>query len=211
MTAPSRRGNPGTKRRPGGRTARASEAILDAALAELAEVGFAALTLDRVATRAGVHRATVYRRWASKEDLVTDTVIAAAARDVPQPDTGSLREDLRELTHAIVANLAAPVSQALLRTQVSESGKVPGIEAVTAAFWERRFSLATTIIRRGIERGELSPQTDPDFFVETLIAPLFLRALVTMRPLTSGYADRVVDSALGTLAPSSPGPRPRQD
>jgi AcrR family transcriptional regulator len=211
MIAPSRRGKPGTKRRPGGRTARASEAILSATLAELAEAGYAALTLDRVASRAGVHRATVYRRWASKDALVADTVIAAAARDVPQPDTGSLRSDLRELTHAIVANLTSPVSQALLRTLVSESGRVPGIEAVAAAFWERRFALAAIVIRRGVERGELSPKTDPEFLVETLSAPLFLRALVTMQPLTTGYADRVVDSTLGTSAPASPGPLPRQD
>jgi hypothetical protein len=89
---------------------------------------------------------------------------------------------------------------------VSESGRVPGIEAVATAFWERRFAHATIVIRRGVERGELSPETDPEFFVETLIAPLFLRALVTVQPLTSGYADRVVDWALGTPAPASPGP-----
>jgi AcrR family transcriptional regulator len=198
MVAPSRRGNPDTKRRPVGRTARASEAILSATLDELADAGYAALTLDRVAARAQVHRATVYRRWASKDALVTDAVIAAAARDVPQPDTGSLHGDLRELTHAIVANLTSPVSQALLRTLVSESGRTPGIEAVATAFWERRFALATEIIRRGIERGELSQETDPEFLIETLIAPLFLRALVTLQPLTTDYADKVINSSLGS-------------
>jgi AcrR family transcriptional regulator len=211
MVEPSRRGEPGTRRRPGGRSARASEAILSATVAELAEVGFAALTLDRVASRAGVHRATVYRRWASKDGLVADAVIAAAARDVPQPDTGSLRGDLRELTHAIVANLNSPVSQALLRTMVSESGRVPGIDAVAAAFWERRFALATIVIERGVERGELSAETDPLFFIETLIAPLFLRVLVTAQPLTTDFADRVVDSAVSTPIPPSHGHVPRRN
>ena len=176
MIAPSRRGGPDTRRRPGGRTARVSEPILNATLDELAEAGYAALTLDRVAVRAGVHRATVYRRWASKDALVADAVITAAARDVPQPDTGSLRGDLRELTHAIVANLTSPISRALLRTLVSESGRAPGIEAVATAFWEHRFALATEVVRRGVKRGELSPETDPEFLIETLVAPLFARA-----------------------------------
>src|SRR5579862_7114745 len=98
MTAPTRRGEPGTRRRPGGRTARATQAILAAVIDELAETGYAALSLDRVAARAGVHRATVYRRWASKEALTADAVLASAAQDVPPPDTGTLRGDLRELT-----------------------------------------------------------------------------------------------------------------
>ena len=203
MTAPTRRGAPGTRRRPGGRTARATQAILGAVVEELAGTGYAALSLDRVAARAGVHRATVYRRWASKESLVAEAVLAEAARDVPLPDTGTVRGDLRELTHAIVANLSSPVTQALLRTLVSESGRVPGIDAVAESFWAERFALAASLIQRGISRGELPPGTDPGFLIEMLIAPLYLRALVTGRPLTTEYADRVTDAVLG---PARPGP-----
>jgi AcrR family transcriptional regulator len=199
LTAPTRRGEPGTRRRPGGRTARATQAILTAVVEELAGSGYAALSLDRVAARAGVHRATVYRRWASKESLVADAVLASAARDVPLPDTGTVRGDLRELTHAIVANLSSPVTQALLRTLVSESGRVPGIDAVAESFWAERFALAGAVIQRGITRGELPPSTDPDFLIEMLIAPLYLRVLVTGRPLTTGYSDRVTSAVLGPV------------
>jgi AcrR family transcriptional regulator len=197
MTAPTRRGEPGTRRRPGGRTARATQAILAAVIDELAEAGYAALSLDRVAARAGVHRATVYRRWASKESLVADAVLASAAQDVPPPDTGTLRGDLRELTHAIVANLSSPVTQALLRTLVSESGRVPGIDAVAESFWAERFALAAAVIQRGISRGELATGTDPEFLIEQLIGPLYLRVLVTGRPLSTEYADRVTTAVLG--------------
>jgi AcrR family transcriptional regulator len=196
MVTPRRRGTPETPRRPGGRTARASSAILEATLGELADVGYAALSLDRVASRAGVHRSTVYRRWADKDELVVEAVLGAAARDVPAPDTGSITGDLRALTHAIVANLASPISLALLRTYVSESGRAPGIDEVARAFWDRRFALATALVQRGIDRGELDPQTDAELLIETVVAPLFLRTLVTAKPITTSYADRVVAVAL---------------
>ncbi len=198
--SPRRRGSSGTARRPGGRTARASQAILDAALAELVDVGYASLSLDRIATRAGVHRSTVYRRWADKEQLVVDAVLASAARDVPTPDTGSVREDLRALTHAIVATLASPVSRTLLQTYVAESGRVPGIDEVARSFWTHRFALASALVERGIERGELDPQTDADLLIETLVAPLFLRALVTGQPVTTRYADRIVELTIAAYS-----------
>ncbi|HEY2175160.1 MAG TPA: TetR/AcrR family transcriptional regulator [Mycobacteriales bacterium] len=193
---PRRRGSSDTARRPGGRTARASQAILDATLAELVEVGYGSLALDRIAARAGVHRSTVYRRWANKEELVVDAVLASAARDVPTPDTGSVRGDLRALTHAIVGTLSAPISLTLLRTYVAESGRAPGIDAVATSFWAQRFALAGSIIERGIERGELDPHTDADLLIETLVAPLFLRILVTGKSVTTKYADRIVELTL---------------
>ena len=115
-------------RRPGGRTAQTSQAILDATLSALAEVGYAALTLDGVAVRAGVHRSSVYRRWATKDELIVDAVLASAARDVPTPDTGSLRGDLHAFAQAVTANLTSPIALALLRTYVSEAGRSAGIE-----------------------------------------------------------------------------------
>ena len=183
-------------RRPGGRTAQTSQAILDATLSALAEVGYAALTLDGVAVRAGVHRSSVYRRWATKDELIVDAVLASAARDVPTPDTGSLRGDLRALAQAVAANLASPVTLALLRTYVSEAGRAEGIELVARAFWDERFALATTMVHRAIGRGELEPQADAELIIETLVAPLFLRTLVTAKPITSAYVDRIVDAVL---------------
>lgn len=199
--SPRRRGSSDTARRPGGRTARASQAILDATLAELVDVGYASLALDRIATRAGVHRSTVYRRWASKEQLVVDAVLASAARDVPTPDTGSVRGDLRALTHAIVRTLSSPISRTVLQTYVAESGRAPGIDEVARSFWTQRFALASTLVERGIERGELDPQTDADLLIETLVAPLFLRILVTGQPITTRYADRIVELTIAAHSP----------
>src|SRR4051794_12952320 len=109
MAAPDQQPDDPTRRRPGGRSARVQEAVLAAVLHELVESGYGSLSFDRVAERAGVHRATLYRRWTGKEALVAEALLAQAARDVPMPDTGTLLGDLRALVHAIVANITAPL------------------------------------------------------------------------------------------------------
>jgi AcrR family transcriptional regulator len=182
--------------RPGGRNARIRSAVLDAALAELRTVGYGALSVEAIADRAGVHKTTVYRRWETISALVVDALLDRLARDVPTPDTGTLVDDLRALLHAIVANLTSPGAGALLRALVGDAGQIPEIRDVGSAVWEERFAAARTIIARGVERGELPPDTDADLMIETLIAPLYLRLLVTDAPIDTGYADRVLDVVL---------------
>ena len=202
MTADTQHSAPRRTRneRPGGRSARVRAAVLASVLDELIESGYAALAVERVAARAGVHKATVYRRWPAKEDLVADALLAQTGRTVPMPDTGSVRDDLRQLAYAVIANITSPQGEGLVRTLVSDAARVPAIAAAGRTFWAERFSLAGTLVRRGIDRGELPAGTDPDFLIESLIAPLYLRLLVTTQPLTKEYADRVVDSVLAMAA-----------
>jgi AcrR family transcriptional regulator len=186
--------------RPGGRSARVKAAVLASVLDELIESGYAGLTVERVAARAGVHKATVYRRWPAKENLVAEALLAQTGRTVPMPDTGCVRDDLRTLAYAVIANITSPQGEGLVRTLVSDAARVPAIAAAARTFWAERFSLAGALVRHGIDRGELPPRTDPDFLIESLIAPLYLRLLVTTQPLTNEYADRVVDSVLAVAA-----------
>lgn len=202
MPSPAHPADPNRRQRPGGRSARVHRAVLAAVLDELIEGGYGSLTFDRVAIRAGVHRATLYRRWASKEALVAEALLAQAARDVPTPDTGTLLGDLQALTHAIITNITAPLGEGLLRTLVSEAGRVPDIAAAGRAFWGQRFGLATELVRRGVRRGEIAADVDPQLLIEMLIAPLFLRLLVTAEPVTAEYADTVARMLLGSAAGS---------
>jgi AcrR family transcriptional regulator len=195
-------GDEGRLRRPGGRSGRIREAVLEAVLEELVEGGYGALTYDRVATRAGVHRATLYRRWPGKEQLVAEALLARAGRDIPLPDTGTLRGDLRALAHAVVSNITAPMGEGVLRALVSEAGRLPEIPAAGRAFWGQRFAMAAEIVRRGVLRGEVPPDVDPRLLLELLVAPLYLRLLVTAEPVTEEYADAVLDLL---LPPTSPG------
>jgi AcrR family transcriptional regulator len=195
MAVPDRRGSPVRHRRPGGRTARVNEAALTAVLDELVESGYASLTFERVAARAGVHRSTLYRRWANKEELVVEALSSQAGREVPTPDTGSLPGDLRELTGAIIATITSPLGEGLLRTLVSDAGRSADLASVGRTFWGRRFALAADIVHRAIQRGEID-DVDPQLFIEMLVAPLFLRLLVTSEAVTNEYADRVINRLL---------------
>src|SRR3954468_9201312 len=99
--------------RPGGRTARTRAAVLDAVRGELEDVGYAGLTLERVAERSGVHLATLYRRWRTVEGLVVDLLGEIGSTQVPIPDTGSLDPDLRALALEIARLYQQPRMRAL--------------------------------------------------------------------------------------------------
>ena len=203
--APARRGGGDgggdtVRRRPGGRTARVTRAILDAAVEEVAAVGYDGFTFDGVAERAGVHRTSVYRRWPDKTALLVDALLASAASDVPQPDTGSLEADLRQLLDSVVTNLAQPTTRALLRAAAAESETTPEIGRIARAFWTHRIALAAELVRRAQRRGEAPADLDAEHVIELLIAPLFLRLLVTGGPIDGAFADRLVDGTLRDLS-----------
>src|SRR3954452_25418018 len=91
--------------RPGGRTARTRTAVFDAALAELVEHGFDQLSVEGVAVRAGVHKTTVYRRWGNKGELVAEALRDAADSSLATPDTGDVADDVRAMSHAVLATM----------------------------------------------------------------------------------------------------------
>src|SRR5262249_46488423 len=128
--------------------------------------------------------------------LVVDALRVQLSQAIPMPDTGSVREDLRLLNHAVVMYITSPQGEGLLRALVSQATLYPEIVAIGRTYWAERFSLVGGVIRQGIERGELPAGTDTDFLLETIIGPIYLRLLVTGQPLTTEYVDRVVDWAI---------------
>lgn len=199
MAEPLRRGDPRRRTRPGGRSAAVNQAIVEATLAELVERGYAELTFDRVAARAGVHRTTLYRRWANKEELTAEVLLAQTARSVPMPDTGSTRSDLRALVASIAANLSAPGSEQIVRALLSDAARTPALAAVSERFWGERFALVGQVVERAVARGDLPEDLDVEAFIEALAGPLFFRLLVTGRPIDADAAaesaDRMLDAA----------------
>jgi len=194
----------GVGKRPGGRSARVREAVLAATLEELVDEGYAGLHLESIARRAGVHKTTVYRRWGDRERLLEDALLAYADRRVPIPDTGSLRGDLTALAHTVVANVTSPQTEAILRALVAAGDREPALAEIARRYWERRFSLAGEVARRAVARGELSPDVDPSFVVEALVAPIYLRVLLTFEPLDEAFVDWVVDTVLASLSTAPP-------
>lgn len=182
--------------RPPGRGPKVRTAVLAAALGELTETGYAALTVDNVARRSGVHKTTIYRRWRNRESLVADAVIDLAAAQVLFPDTHDIDADLRELARSFVKFLNSPIGQAVAAATLSDASRIPEIAEAKHRFFEDRFRRAEPVVSGAVARGELPAGTDHTELVRALVAPIYLRLLVTVEPIDQATADRAAKAAL---------------
>ncbi|WP_405982677.1 TetR/AcrR family transcriptional regulator C-terminal ligand-binding domain-containing protein [Streptomyces sp. NBC_00158] len=193
MTSPE----PAPKRGPAvGRGSRMRAAVLEAAIGELTETGYAALTVDAVAQRAGVHKTTIYRNWKTPDDLVADALTHHFATDVPIPDTGTVEGDLRALARSLVATMNTDAGRALLTTALSDAARTPRLAEIKRALFEDRFRRAEPVVTRAVGRGELPAETDPAELLKTLVAPVYFRLVFTGEPVDAATADRAVAVAL---------------
>jgi AcrR family transcriptional regulator len=173
--------------------------ILKAALQVLAETGYDRMTIDMVAARAKAGKATLYRRWSSKAELVIDAV-ACMKRDHLDlehlPDTGTLRGDLIAMIkpHAIEDGERKLQIMAGLMSMLSRD---PGLaEAVNAAIVEPRAAVNRILMRRAADRGEIAP--DCDIETLSLIAPSMAayRVLVLRKPVDRAFLISLIDGVL---------------
>jgi AcrR family transcriptional regulator len=185
--------NPKTER-PGrrGPSPRVRAAAIAATLAELAESGYASLSLERVGRRAGVHKTTLYRRWGSREELVLEAMLERAADHISVPDTGSLRDDLLELARTAAANAASPEVAAMARAVAAESPHDSRLAAANRRFWAERLELDGVIVERAIARGEVPAGTDPRQVIEAVLGPIHLRLLLTGEPVDRAFLEGIV-------------------
>jgi AcrR family transcriptional regulator len=192
-TDPPRRGRP--------RSAEAHAAILDASLALIREVGFDALAMDAIAARAGVGKATVYRRWKSKELLVVEA-IDAIVRSVPDPDTGSTEGDLMALMRATLRMYADPATAALLSGLVAAMVRSePIARAVRGGFVGMRREAMRRALQRGIARGEIRADVDLELALDLLSGPLLWRYLIAGEAVDERLAQGTVTAVLRAFAP----------
>jgi len=183
------------------RDEQASEEILDAAVALLTEQGFAGVTVDAVARRAGVSKATIYRRWPTKEALLLAAAHCLSGGPPEVPDTGTVGDDLRLLLRSFIDVLAGGLPGEILPELVAESTRRPEIRALLAQFAAERRRRWNAVLERAEARGELRVGLDREVVIDCLTGPLFTRLLVTGRPLTPVLADEIVDAVLpGILA-----------
>ncbi len=176
------------------------QTVLAAAFEELAANGFDGATVAGVAKRSGVHETTVYRRWATRENLFVAALLDRSADAIPTPDTGSTRRDLLAIVREVIAYVCSPAGRAVLR-----AATLPPDDVYTdarQAFWARRLDALSPVVARGVERGDLRADCDARLLLEMLIAPIHGRLLLTGEPVYDGLADRLVDMALNGAAAS---------
>lgn len=184
-------------KRPGGRSARVRDAVVEATLTLLLERGYEGLSVADVARAAGVAETTVYRRWPTKAQLAAAAIGELAATENPLPDTGSLEGDLTQLLAQIVGVLRRPEIERVLRAGVALSGDDPEAAQARTAFYRSRIAGSAAVAARAIERGELPAGTEPEGVIEHLVAPAYLRLLLTGGPLDDAL---VTDSVRRTRA-----------
>jgi len=182
--------------RPVGRGAKVHRAVLAATLAELTETGYAGLTVENIAKRAGVHKTTIYRRWQDRERLVTDAVIDLAASTLPIPDSHDIDADLRAFGRGLVGWLNSPTGQAVLAVLASDAARLPQVAKAKQRLFNDRIGRAAPVVQAAVDRGQLPVGTDPAALLKTLIAPIYLRLLVTAEPVTETTADTAAQVAL---------------
>jgi AcrR family transcriptional regulator len=177
------------------------ERITAAAADLMLQRGFDRTTVDDVAARARVGKATVYRRWPSKEDLAVAAMGTLYDSEMPEPDTGSVVTDLLESYRSVLAFVNTPEGAAFLRTSILESVRDERIAALYRSSTQRREDVARTTFERAIARGEVRPDIDLDLVVQWLGGLLAAR-VITRRPLpTVAEAQVLVDFTLhGILA-----------
>lgn len=195
VDVPARRGRP--------RNESCSTSILSAAIELVAEVGIASLTMDAVAVRAGVGKATIYRRWSSKEALMLDAWMSCASSP-PIPNTGSLRSDLDDLFLRVDHPLSDEAMQRVFPQMIAAAKVNPEVNQAYTAFLAERRRPINTVLARAVERGELDADTDLQLVGDLLIAPVLYRWLVTDGLVDDQIISSIIDTVLAGLRATTP-------
>ncbi|WP_030057007.1 MULTISPECIES: TetR/AcrR family transcriptional regulator [Streptomyces] len=188
QTPPAR---PHTGRR---RNEAAHQAILDAALHLLADSDGTPVTIDAIARTAGVGKQTVYRWWPSKGAVLLDALTDRADQDVPGPDTGTLRTDLRTFVATTFDAAQHSTTASALRTVAREAARDPHLAELMRTFTATRRTALRDLLSRGRERGELADDADLDLIVDQVYGVFWYRFLLGHAPLDTATAERLADS-----------------
>ena len=181
------------------RSERAHRAILQAANELLENEGFAAVTVEAIAERAGVSKATIYRWWPNRAAVVMDGFLSIVSSEVPFPHTGHAREDIRihmrRLAEAFSGNLGRTVAALIAEGQADPELA----EALRSRWLSVRRTEAREILELGIERSELREDLDPEVAVDVLYGPIYYRMLIGHAPLDEDFADTLADHVFAGL------------
>ena len=182
------------------RSEETKKAILTASYELLLENGFNAVTVEGIAERAGVSKATIYKWWSNKAAVVLDGFFAATESMLQVPDTGSTREDLFLQVNSLAAFITS--SKGKVITQLIAEGQFDKniAEEYRIRYFNPRRLISRNIIERGIQRGELKKDIDVELSIDLIFAPLFYRLLITGGTVDSAYVKSLISCALMGLS-----------
>ncbi len=186
------------KRAPGRpRSEQSRQAILRSTLKLLRQHGgFHDLSIEAVAADAKVSKTTVYRWWPTKAALVVDAFSASADEELRFPDTGSVRRDISLQMRRLIHVFRSPRGKVVAALLAGGQSDPELIEAFRDRFlWPRRYQAYQTL-QRGIDRGELAPDTDLDLLLDSLYGAIYMRFLIRHTELKEDLADKICEVIL---------------
>ncbi|GAA4804055.1 TetR/AcrR family transcriptional regulator [Actinomycetospora chlora] len=182
------------------RVARSKDAVLSATYELMLEGGLGGVSVDEVSRRCGVAKTTIYRHWPSRAALVLDACSQMGVA-APQPDTGSLADDLRILVEGLVAELGAPGWASVLPSVIDAAERDPDIARAHASLHRTLMAPFVEAVERARQRGEVAAADEPADVVALLVGPLFYRRWFSREPLDASFVETVLSGM--------PGRRPR--
>jgi len=174
------------------RNVETQKSILSASYELLLENGFGSVTVEKIAERAGVSKATIYKWWTNKAAVVMDGFLSAAAARLPVPDTGSVFNDI--LIHATsLARFLTSREGKIIKELIGEGQFDSGLaEAYRTRYFHPRRLEAKHLMERGVQRGELRENLDLDLSIDLIYGPIFYRLLVIGENLDDVYVENLV-------------------
>jgi AcrR family transcriptional regulator len=181
--------------RTGGRSARVVTEVLSATLEEFAEQGYAGLSVEAVALRAGVNKTTIYRRWPTKADLVGAALVSLRDEDPEPPNTGSLRDDLHQVLQHWAAQMVTPRRRAIMQSLVLANTD-PEMQAIVRRMRAERPAIPQVVFERALKRRELPKGSDTQLIASALLGPLHSRTAWKREPVDDAFVRALVELVL---------------
>jgi Transcriptional regulator len=178
------------------RSEEAKSSILQAAYDLLLEVGFANVTIEGIAKKAGVSKVTIYKWWQTKGAVVLDAFFSATETILPIPDTGSVKEDLFLQANNLSEFIKSPQGKVIAEF-IAEGQFDPAFaEEYRNRYFVPRRLISRKILERGISRGELDEHIDIEVCIDLIFAPIFYRLLITGNELDQNYISKIINATL---------------
>jgi AcrR family transcriptional regulator len=182
------------------RSEKSRQATLQAALELCEEQGYAQVTVEGIAARAGVSKKTIYRWWPSKGAVVLEALNEAALRSTAFPDTGDLVADLHSQISGLIDVLTAPRTRTALLGVFTEGLHDPGLaDKVHVQLFRARIDQFKDRLRKTQESGEVVADADLDLVMDLLYGPIFHRLMAHLPLPDAAYLSEIIDAALATV------------
>ncbi len=186
--------------RPRGGSDKLVKTLLAAALKQLGERGFTALSVSELARTVGVNKTSIYRRWPSKAELILAAVRALRDSKRTAPPSGDLRRDLVRVLRVKAALVQSKPGRKLVRALIALD-EDRDLVSISSALRKERYASTIALLEPAIDRGELAPDTDPKLLSELLLAPLYHRLIFLNQPIGRRFLEEVVDKLLDGARP----------